>query len=109
MAAFVLSVEAWQLAGNPNSVFECSVNAVINCATVAKSAYSTLFGFPNSFMGLMATPWFVMLAVALLFGAKLPRKFMFLMQVLAVGALIFALSLFYISTVIIQVMCPWCM
>jgi uncharacterized membrane protein len=109
VAAFVLSVEAWQLAGNPNTVLECSINAVINCATVAKSSYATLFGFPNSFLGLAFMPWFVMLAVTLLFGAKLPRKFMFLMQMFAVGALLFALSLFYISTVLIQVICPWCM
>jgi len=109
IAAFVLSVEAWQLAGNPNVVLDCSINAVINCATVAKSSYATLLGFPNSFLGLAAMPWFVMLAVVLLFGAKLPRKFMFIMQVLAAGALIFALSLFYISTVLIQVICPWCM
>jgi uncharacterized membrane protein len=109
IAAFVLSVEAWQLAGNPNTILECSINAVINCATVAKSSYATLLGFPNSFLGLAAMPWFVMLAVSLLFGAKLPRKFMFLMQILAIGALLFALSLFYISTVLIQVICPWCM
>ena len=109
IAAFVLSVEAWQLAGNPNAVFECSINAVINCATVAKSSYATLFGFPNSFVGLMIIPWFVMLAIILLFGTKLPRNFMFSMQILAVGSLIFAFSLFYISMVIIQVLCPWCM
>ncbi|MEI6053763.1 MAG: vitamin K epoxide reductase family protein [Candidatus Saccharibacteria bacterium] len=108
-AAFILSVEAWQLAGNPNIVLDCNINAVINCATVASSSYAVLFGFPNSFIGLATMPWFVMLAVTLLFGAKLPRKFMFIMQILSVGALIFALSLFYISTVLIQVICPWCM
>ena len=36
LAAFVLSVEAIQLAKNPNAELSCSVNVVLNCATVAK-------------------------------------------------------------------------
>ena len=108
-AAFVLSVEAWQLAGNPNAVFECSVNIVVNCATVAKSSYATLLGFPNSFIGLISEPTFVLLAILLLIGVKLPKKFMFAIQIMASGALLFAFYLFYISTAIIGALCPWCM
>ena len=109
IAAFVLSVEAWQLAGNPNAVFECSVNIVVNCATVAKSSYATLLGFPNSFIGLMSEPTFVLLAILLLIGVKLPKKFMFAIQIMASGALLFAFYLFYISTALIGALCPWCM
>ena len=109
LAAFVLSVEAWQLAGNPNAVFECSINVVVNCGTVAKSSYSTLLGFPNSFIGLISEPTFVLLPILLLIGVKLPKRFMFVIQILAVGALFFAVGLFYISTALIGALCPWCM
>jgi uncharacterized membrane protein len=109
VAAFILSVEAWELAKNPNAVFECSVNLVVNCATVAKSQYATLFGFPNSFMGMVFEPIFVLLGVLLLIGVKLPKRFMFIMQFMAGGALLFAFYLFYISTALIGALCPWCM
>ena len=109
IASFILSVEAIELASNPNATFECSINAVVDCATVAKSSYSTLFGFPNSFIGMMTQPVLILLAVLLLMGAKLPKRFMFLMQIFISFATIFALFLFYVSMTIIQVLCPWCM
>lgn len=108
-AAFILSVEAIELAKNPNAVFECSVNVVVNCATVAKSSYATLFGFPNSFLGMITEPTFVLLAILLLIGVKLPRRFMFAIQIFASSALLFAYYLFYISTAVIGALCPWCM
>lgn len=109
VASLILSVEAIELARNPNATFECSVNVVVNCATVAKSSYSTLFGFPNSFIGMMTQPILIMLTILLLMGAKLPKRFMFLMQLFISFATIFALFLFYISTAVIQALCPWCM
>lgn len=109
IAAFVLSIEAVELAKNPNAVFECSVNVIINCATVAKSSYASLLGFPNSFLAMIFEPVFILLAILLLIGVKLPKKFMFAIQILAVGALFFALGLFYISTALIGALCPWCM
>jgi uncharacterized membrane protein len=109
IAAFVLSVEAFELAKNPNAVFECSVNAVVNCATVAKSSYASLLGFPNSLLGMISEPTFILLAILLLIGVKLPKKFMFVIQVFTVGALFFAIGLFYISTALIGALCPWCM
>ena len=109
IAAFVLSVEAWQLAKDPNAIFECSVNVVVNCGTVAKSSYATIFGFPNAFVGMITEPIFVLLGVLLLIGVKLPRKFMFVVEILAGAALLFAYYLFYISTALIGALCPWCM
>ena len=108
-AAFVLSVEAVQLAANPNIKLGCSINVFINCATVANSKYAALFGFPNSFMGLIGETVFVVIAVACLMDAKFTKKFWFLVQAMAAGALVFALTLFYISSFLIQVICPWCM
>ncbi|MFM8446997.1 MAG: vitamin K epoxide reductase family protein, partial [Candidatus Nanopelagicaceae bacterium] len=49
IASLVLSIDAWKLAGNPNSKFACDINAVVSCGKVAKAWQSTLLGFPNSF------------------------------------------------------------
>ena len=51
IASFVLSVEAVQLAANPNAVLNCSINIVLNCATVGLHPSAHIFGFPNSFLG----------------------------------------------------------
>ncbi len=108
-AAFVLSNEAVLLAKNPDIKLGCSLNVFINCATVATSKYATLFGFPNSFMGLIGETVFVVIAVAWLMGAQFTKKFWFGVQIMAIGALMFALMLFYISSFLIEAICPWCM
>lgn len=109
IAAFVLSIEAIELIKNPDAQLGCSVNIIINCATVAKSAFASMFGFPNSFIGLTTEPIFIIIAIALLAGVKFPRKFMFSIQLLATMAFIFAYYLFFISTFIIHALCPWCL
>jgi uncharacterized membrane protein len=109
LAAFVLSVEAVELAKNPNAALSCNINIVLNCASVGKHPSATMFGFPNSFLGLMAEPIVITVAIAGLAGIKFPRRFMFAAQIGYTLGFIFALALFYISFVIIQVLCPWCL
>lgn len=109
LAAFVLSVEAVELAKNPDAELSCSVNIVLNCATVAKHPTSELFGFPNSFIGLIAEPIVITVAIAGLAGIRFPRGFMFAAQIGYTLGLIFAFVLLYISYFIIQALCPWCL
>lgn len=109
LASFVLSVEAVELAKNPNAQLSCSINVVLNCATVAAHPTSELFGFPNSFLGLIAEPIVITVAIAGLAGVKFPRLFMLGAQIGYTLGFIFAWVLFYISFVIIQALCPWCL
>lgn len=109
IAAFVLSVEALQLAKNPNAVLSCSVNIVLNCATVGKHPSAEMFGFPNSFFGLIAEPIVITVAIAGLAGMRFPRKFMLAAQIGYTLGLIFALYLFAVSFFVIQALCPWCL
>lgn len=109
LASFVLSQEALQLASNPNAVFSCSVNLVLNCATVAKHASSHILGFPNSFLGMMTLPIMATIAVAGLAGVKFPRWFMRATLVGALLGLLFASWMFYESYFVIQALCPWCL
>lgn len=109
IAAFVLSKDAIEIAANPDAILSCSVNIVLNCATVARDASSHMFGFPNSFIGLMAEPVVITIAIAGLIGITFPRKFMFAAQIGYTFGLVFALVLLGISTFHIGALCPWCL
>lgn len=109
IASFVLSVEALALAKNPDAVLECSVNIVLNCATVAKDASAELMGFPNSFIGMVTLPVMITIAVAGLAGTRFPRWFMRAAWAGAWAGVVFAGWMFYESFYVIQVLCPWCL
>lgn len=109
IASFALSIDALQLAANPNAVLNCSVNIVVNCATVSNHPSSHLLGFPNSFLGLMAEPVVITVAVAGLSRIKFPKKFMFAAQVGYSLGFIFALYLLGMSYFVIGALCPWCL
>src|SRR5262245_32922781 len=80
-AAFVLSIDAVRLAADPQAALSCNVNAVISCGTVATSWQANLFGFPNAFLGLVAEPVVITIAVASLGGVRFPRWFMVSAQI----------------------------
>lgn len=109
LASFVLSTESVELAKNPDAQLSCSVSLVLNCATVAKHPTASMFGFPNSFLGLMAEPIVITVAIAGLAGVAFPRRFMFGAQIGYTLGFIFAWYLFYISFFIIQALCLWCL
>lgn len=109
IASFVLSVDAVELAANPDAELACSVNVILNCATVNTHESAFLFGFPNSFLGLIAEPVVMTVAVAGLMGVRFPRAFMFAAQIGYTLGFIFALYLLYTSYFIIGALCPWCL
>ena len=109
IASFALSVEAVELAKNPDAELSCNVSVVLNCATVSKHPSAEMFGFPNSFLGLMAESVVITVAIAGLVGIRFPRGFMFAAQIGYTLGFVFALYLFYTSYFIIQALCPWCL
>jgi uncharacterized membrane protein len=109
IASFVLSIEAVHLAANPNANLSCDINTVISCGTVANAWQSHVFGFPNAFLGLVAEPVVITIAVASLGGVRFPRWFMFAAQVVYTVGLVFAYWLFAQSMFVIGALCPWCL
>lgn len=109
VASFVLSLESLELAKNPEASLSCNVNVLINCATVAKHWSAELLGFPNSFLGMMAEPVVMTVAIAGMLGVKFPRGFMFTAQIVYTLGFIFALYLLWMSYNVIGALCPWCL
>lgn len=109
IASFVLSVDAWVLAANPQATFSCDLNAAISCGTVARSWQAQLFGFPNAFLGLIFEPAVIVVAVLGLLGIVFPRRFALAVHGVYSLALIFAYWLFFQSATQIGAVCPWCL
>ncbi len=108
-ASFVLSVDAVILAADPKAALACNINAVISCGTVGASWQASLFGFPNAFLGLIAEPVVITIAVASLGGVRFPRWFMLSAQVVYTLGLVFAYWLFFQAYFVIGALCPWCL
>lgn len=109
VASFVLAVEAITLAENPSADLGCDINAVLSCGTVASSWQASVFGFPNAFLGLVAEPVVITIAVAALSGVRFPRPFMLAAQLVYTIGLGLAYWLFYQAMFDIGALCPWCL
>lgn len=111
IAAFVLSVEKIHLLQNPDAILSCTFNLVLNCSTVMQSWQSTVFfGIPNMFIGMVAFPVIVTVAVAALWGgANFNKGFLKTANIGILMGTIFAYWLFFNSVYVIQVLCPWCL
>lgn len=109
ISSLVLSIEKVHLLQNPDAVLSCSFNVVLNCSTVMQTWQASLLGFPNSFIGLMAYPVVVTVAVIGLTGAKYSRAFLIAANICYLLGVLFAYWLFFQSVYVIEVLCPWCL
>lgn len=108
-AAFVLSVEELTVLKNPDAILSCSFNVVLNCSTVMQTWQAHVFGFPNMYIGLMAFPIIITVALLGLSNAVLPRWFWRAANIGYLLGTLFAYWLFFNSLYVIQVLCPWCL
>ncbi len=109
IASFILAVEKIHLLQNPEAVLSCSFNLVVNCSTVMQTWQSSLFGFPNMYIGLMAYPVVITVAVSGLMGVRFPRAFLIAANSCYLLGAIFAYWLLFQSVYVIEVLCPWCL
>jgi uncharacterized membrane protein len=109
VASLVLSVDAVRLAADPGTALACDINATLSCGTVAQAWQASVLGFPNAFLGLMAEPVVITIAVASLGGVRFPRWFMASAQAVYTVGLGFAYWLFAQSMFVIGALCPWCL
>jgi uncharacterized membrane protein len=108
-ASLVLSVDAIRIAKNPYAQLSCNINAHISCTAVARTWQANLLGFPNAFLGLIAEPIVITVAIASLCGVIFPRNFMRCAQAIYTIGLGFAGWLFIQSYFVIGALCPWCL
>lgn len=108
-ASFNLTLDKFMILQDPDTALNCSINIVLNCATVMESWQSSLLGFPNMIIGLMAYPIIITVAVLGLLGVKFPRSFVIAASIGYLLSALFSFWLFFESLYAIQVLCPWCL
>lgn len=108
-ASAMLSIDKVKLLIDPSFQPSCNFNPVLSCGSVMKTDQASLFGFPNSFLGLVG--FSVMLTISVLMAARtvLPR---WVVAGAAVGATLGAVFVHWLafqSLYRIGALCPWCM
>ncbi|MDR1355442.1 MAG: vitamin K epoxide reductase family protein [Propionibacteriaceae bacterium] len=109
LVSFILSVDSWLIASEPDLVLNCDINSYMSCGAVAKTWQATLVGFPNAFWGILFETVVLCVAIAKLMGSQFSRLFMFFLQGFYTLAIVFALWLFYQSAFVIHIFCPLCL
>jgi len=95
---------------NPNESLSCDVNSLISCGTVMKQDQAHIFGFPNSWVGIVGFSLVIAFAVAQLFFRRSYSKKVWVGFVAGLGlAATFVTFLFSQSMFVIHVLCPYCM
>jgi len=109
MSAFYLLYDRIEIYKNTNYVPGCTVNLWLDCGRVMQSKWSNLFGFPNTFIGLMTYPMATLVGIFILGNKKNNRMIMLGCMIASGLGVIANLLLLYISAYLIQSLCPWCL
>ena len=108
-AAATLTAEKIEILINPDYVPSCSINPVLSCGSVMVTAQASVFGFPNSMIGMVAFTVVLVTGVLALARVNLPRWYW---AGLAAGTLLgaaFVHWLIFQSLYRIGALCPYCM
>lgn len=86
----------------------CDLNAFVSCSAVVGSKQSELFGFPNSFLGIVGFAVVVSLAAVLVLGGRLPLPVWAGLQLGATAAMALVTWLQVQSIFVLSRLCPYC-
>ena len=109
IASFVLSMDDLALLKNPSFVPNCNINPVLSCGTVMRTPEASVFGFPNSWIGLAMFAAVLTVGVAMLAGAQFKRWFWLLFKAGMFAGLAFAYWMLLESLFRIRALCPFCL
>ncbi|MFD7338166.1 vitamin K epoxide reductase family protein [Streptomyces violascens] len=108
LASWVITLDEFELLRNPNFVPGCSLNPVISCGNVMKSAQASVFGFPNPMLGLVAYGIVVCVGMSLLGGGRFGRWYWLTLNTGALAGVVFVSWLQFESLYRIDALCLWC-
>lgn len=109
IAAFTLLTNRIEIYKNPDFVPPCSINPWLDCGRVMESKWANLFGFPNVIIGLITYPLAIMTGGLIFIQANLNKNFLRFCTILSGIGFILNNLFTYISSGIINTLCPWCL
>ncbi len=108
LASWVITIDKFELLKNPKFVPGCSLNPIISCGNIMKSAQAAVFGFPNPMIGLVAYPVVICIGMGVLAGARYRPWFWLGLQAGSLFGVGFVTWLQYQSLYSIGSLCLWC-
>ncbi|MFG2945675.1 vitamin K epoxide reductase family protein [Streptomyces adustus] len=108
LASWVITLDKFKLLEDPHFVPGCSLNPVVSCGSVMKSAQASAFGFPNPMLGLVAYGIVVCVGVSLLAGAVFPGWYWLTFDAGCLFGVGFVSWLQFQSLYRINALCLWC-
>jgi uncharacterized membrane protein len=107
-SSFTLTIDKIKLLENPNYISSCNVNSVLACGNVVKTAQASVFGFPNSVIGVSSFPILVLIGVLILLDSHIPRWMLQIIALVSGLATVFVSWLAFQSIYVIEILCPYC-
>ncbi|MCX6783810.1 MAG: vitamin K epoxide reductase family protein [candidate division WWE3 bacterium] len=109
LVSTIITIDRIKILSNPNFVPICDLNPFISCGSVNTTAQASIFGFPNSFLGIIGFAAVFGLGLYLLTGRNLKPSLWKLLNLGLLVAVLFTHWLAYQSLYVIQALCTYCM
>ncbi|GAC1502646.1 MAG: vitamin K epoxide reductase family protein [Pseudarthrobacter sp.] len=109
LASGTLVLEKLEVLKDPNHATVCDVNPWISCGQVMQTWQSSVFGFPNMFIGIVAFAIIITVGMALLSGATFARWYWAGLQAGVTLGFAFVVWLWSQALYAIHILCPFCM
>ena len=109
VVSLLLLLDELALLADPAFVPSCSIDPVLSCGTIMRTAQASVLGFPNPVIGLATFPVAAGMGALVLGGVVLPRWVWWSLQAGTTAGLLFIHWLIVQSLVVIGALCPWCM
>jgi uncharacterized membrane protein len=109
LASGILVLEKLETLKDANHVTVCDVNPWISCGQVMLSWQSSVFGFPNMFIGIVAFAVIITTGMGLLAGATFSRWYWLGLQAGVTLGFAFVAWLWSQALYDIHILCPFCM
>lgn len=107
-SSFILTVDKIKILENPNYISSCNVNSILACGNVVKTAQASVFGFPNSVIGVSSFPILVLVGVLILQEINVSKWMLQIIATVSGLATLFVSWLAFQSIYVIEILCPYC-
>jgi len=108
LASFLLTTDTIKLIENPGVELPCNLNPFVSCASVATAWQGSIFGFPNSLLGIAAFAMLFAVGVMLLSGGRAKKPLWLLVNLGTLSAMVFIMWFFFESVYNIGSLCIYC-
>jgi uncharacterized membrane protein len=108
-ASMTLTVDKIKILLNPSYVPSCNINPIVACGSVMVTEQASIFGFPNSLLGIVGFTVVVVTGVLTVAKVPLPQWYWVGLTVGVLIGVVFVHWLIFQSLYRIGALCPYCM